>query len=145
MRTWPLLLLFALAACRPSLKGWWDLEEWRIEREGADPLVETDAGIVVWQAEGSLAAFGSVYHSVRYDYDPVAFALVPDPDAELVATSWEFEEWDKDLPLEMDWIEGEEYFSLSFELSKFRTTSMTLESPSPFPGDAAIWTWNLVR
>ena len=143
MRGLPLALA-ALAGCRPSLKGWWDVTEWRVERDGADPVVRADAGVVVWQAEGSLADFGAAYHVMRYDYDPVAFDLVPDPDGELVRTDWAFEEWDKDLPIELDWIEGDQYYTVSFDVVQLQPQHMVLEGQAPL-GDPAVWVWDLVR
>ena len=142
------VLVAALGGCRPSLKGWWDLEEWRVERDGAEPLVRADAGALVWQAEGSLEDFGAVYVILRYDYDPIGFDLVPDPDAETTPQSWAFEEWNKDLPLELTWVEeGDLWLTVPFTVLELRTNTMMLEGPSPYAstGDGAIWTWSLVR
>lgn len=140
-------VLVLVAGCKPTFKGWWDLDTWTITRDdGSKPLVETDAGIVVWQQSGTNAGWGTVYLVLRYDYDPVAFTLLPDPDPEQYEQSWSFDDWEKGMPVELTWPEGPDdvYVTATFEMLDFDPNAMMLEGPSPL-GDGAVWNWSLVR
>jgi hypothetical protein len=142
---WMVAALLA-TGCKPSLKGWWDLERWTVTRPGDEkPLVRTDAGVVVWQQSGTNAGWGEVYFVMRYDYDPVAFDLVPDADPEQHEQSWSFDEWEKGAPVALEWTEdGDVYVTATFEIVDFDPNAMTMEAASPF-GDDATWIWSMIR
>ena len=137
--------LLLVAGCKPTFKGWWDIDRWTVSRDGSEPIERTDAGVVVWQQSGTNAGWGSVYVVLRYDYDPVAFDLVPDPDPEQHEQQWSFDEWEKGMPIELTWPEGDDVqVTATFEILDFDPNAMTLEGPSPL-GDGAVWSWSMIR
>lgn len=130
-------LLLGLCACKPNLRGWWDLQTWKVGEE----ITRRDAGFLLWE-EPSLD-YGTLFLLLRYRWDPETSDLIPDPEPELQERDWAFMEWERDLPIEVPLLdENQDSVGLSMQLVKYTTSRMVLEGESPY-GDGLTWSWKL--
>ncbi len=136
---WIFAALALTAGCKPSLKGWWNLDSWAVS--GGETY--EDAGTVLWQSESSAADYGRAYVMLRYAWDPATASLAPNGDPGFSTTDWVFDEWTEDLPIELV-IDPVDYTRVSLTVTDYAVTEMTLEGTSPY-GDGATWTWEMSR
>jgi hypothetical protein len=130
-------LMLALCACKPNLRGWWDLASWEV-----DGAPYKSAGFLVWEETDGLGG-GYFALLLRYRWDSEQGELVPDPEPVVSTWGWDFEEWKEDMPIVPPLVDENEIgVGLTMELVEYSTSRMRLEGESPY-GDGALWTWKL--
>ena len=122
----PLLLL---AACSPSLEGWWEVKTLSVARDTAKDSRD-DAGFALFDD------FGTLDLGLSYAFDPLAIAWVPDPDPEVVSYSTGYErtpEGEPDLSMYFLTSSLDTYY-LEMDVLDHHNASVVLESLPTYDG-----------